>query len=103
MVWDTSGVEELAPIFVLVLLAVTAVAAVGVGAARFLAGGPRAVGHSPEALTAGDGWYRQALRMARLLERVRNDDMIRVTFPAELANEVDTALKRFWNDVDSDE
>ena len=95
--------EEVAAIVLLAIVAVIALVAAGAAAARALAGGPRPLGHSQAALTAGDNWYRQALRMARLLERIRNDEMIRVTFPAELTGEVDTALRRFWNDVDADE
>ncbi len=60
----------------------------------------RALANSPAvALGAGDGWYRHALRLARLLERLRRDDMVAITIPEDLKGEIDTALKRFWDDT----
>lgn len=57
----------------------------------------QALAHSPAvALGAGDGWYRHALRLARLLEQLRRDDMVAVMIPTEVKGEIDSALKRFW-------
>ncbi len=49
------------------------------------------------ALEAGDNWYRHAVTLARLLERLRRDDMVAVTIPDEAKSEIDAALKRFWD------
>ncbi len=49
------------------------------------------------ALELGDAWYRHALAMARLLERLRADDMVAVTIPGEVKAEIDAALARFWD------
>lgn len=49
------------------------------------------------ALQAGDLWYRDAVRMARLLEQLRRDDMVAVTIPLPVKNEIDEALRRFWD------
>jgi hypothetical protein len=49
------------------------------------------------ALEVGDRWYRHALAMARLLERLRADDMVAVTIPGEVKAEIDAALARFWD------
>jgi hypothetical protein len=49
------------------------------------------------ALEVGDHWYRHALALARLLERLRSDDMVAVTIPREVKSEIDAALKRFWD------
>ena len=49
------------------------------------------------ALEAGDNWYRHAVILARLLERLRRDDMVAVTIPDEAKSEIDAALKRFWD------
>ena len=58
----------------------------------------RAPGRSPAAaLDAGDSWYRHALRPARLLERLRRDDMVAVRVPRDVKGEIDTAPKRFWD------
>lgn len=58
----------------------------------------RVLARSPAtALDAADGWYRHALRLARLLERLRRDDMVAVTIPEDVKGEIDTALKRFWD------
>ncbi len=58
----------------------------------------RAVDRSPaSALQVGDMWYRQAVRIARLLEQVRRDDMIAVTIPPPVKREIDEALGQFWD------
>ena len=49
------------------------------------------------ALELGDNWYRHAVVLARLLERLRQDDMVAVTIPQDVKSEIDTALKRFWD------
>jgi hypothetical protein len=49
------------------------------------------------ALELGDTWYRHAVVLARLLERLRRDDMVAVTIPQDVKSEIDTALKRFWD------
>lgn len=60
-------------------------------------GSRRSLERSPQvALQAGDVWYRQAVRMARLLERVRRDDMVAVTIPPATKKEIDEALRQFW-------
>lgn len=53
---------------------------------------------SPQvALQVGDVWYRQAVRMARLLEQLRRDDMVAVTVPDATKQEIDDALGQFWD------
>ncbi len=49
------------------------------------------------ALELGDIWYRHAVVLARLLERLRRDDMVAVTIPQDVKSEIDRALKRFWD------
>ncbi len=49
------------------------------------------------ALEVGDTWYRHALVMARLLERLRADDMVAVTIPREVKADIDAALASFWD------
>ncbi len=49
------------------------------------------------ALELGDIWYRHAVALARLLERLRQDDMVAVTIPQDVKSEIDAALKRFWD------
>ena len=49
------------------------------------------------ALELGDMWYRHAVVLARLLERLRRDDMVAVTIPEDVKSEIDAALKRFWD------
>jgi len=59
----------------------------------------QALSRSPSlALEVGDQWYPQALRMARLLERLLADDMVRCTIPAGQQEEVRRALALFWAD-----
>jgi hypothetical protein len=48
------------------------------------------------ALELGDNWYRHAVVLARLLERLRRDDMVAVTIPQDMKAEIDAALQRFW-------
>lgn len=58
----------------------------------------RALERSPTvALAVGDLWYRRAVGMARLLEQVRRDDMISVMIPSSTKEEIDEALKQFWD------
>ena len=49
------------------------------------------------ALEAGDTWYRHAVTLARLLERLRRDDMVAVTMAKDVKLEIDAALERFWD------
>lgn len=49
------------------------------------------------ALELGDVWYRHAVVLARLLERLRRDEMVAVTIPEDAKSEIDSALKRFWD------
>ncbi|MDP9419414.1 MAG: hypothetical protein M3P53_04595 [Actinomycetota bacterium] len=49
------------------------------------------------ALELGDVWYRHAVILARLLERLRREDMVAVTIPQDVKCEIDSALKRFWD------
>ena len=57
----------------------------------------RSLERSPQiALQVGDLWYRQAVRMARLLEQLRRDDMVAVTVPDSTKQEIDEALSQFW-------
>lgn len=49
------------------------------------------------ALQVGDPWYRDAVRMARLLEQLRRDDMVAVTIPPPVKNQIDEALRQFWD------
>lgn len=50
------------------------------------------------ALEVGDQWYPQALRMARLLERLLADDMVRCTISPGQQEEIAKALATFWAD-----
>jgi len=50
------------------------------------------------ALEVGDQWYPQALRMARLLERLLADDLVRCTIPAGQQEEIAKTLALFWAD-----
>jgi|AntDryMetagUQ889_1029465.scaffolds.fasta_scaffold59455_2 hypothetical protein len=57
-----------------------------------------AVQRSPTAaLQVGDLWYRDAVHMARLLEQLRRDDMVAVTIPPPLKEQIDEALRQFWD------
>ena len=57
----------------------------------------RLAGSPAVALELGDTWYRHAVVLARLLERLRQDDMVAVTIPQDVKSQSDTALKRFWD------
>jgi len=59
----------------------------------------QALSRSPAlALQVGDQWYPQALHMARLLERLLADDMVRCTIPTGQQEEIRKTLAHFWAD-----
>jgi len=41
-------------------------------------------------------YYQQALRMARVLDRIETDDMIAVTIPAALRQQIRTLVETFY-------
>lgn len=41
-------------------------------------------------------YYQQALRMARVLDRIERDEMIAVTIPAELRQQIRTLVETFF-------
>ena len=58
----------------------------------------RRLARSPAlALEVGDQWYRHAVRLARLLERLQRDDMVAVTIPPDVKVEISAALDGFWS------
>lgn len=59
----------------------------------------RAISHSPtQALTTGDVWYKQALNMARLLERMKADPMLSGTWDTKTESDIAKVLNKFWED-----
>lgn len=45
-------------------------------------------------------YYQQALKMARILDRLERDDMIAVTIPADLRQEIRTVVETFFEGGD---
>lgn len=57
----------------------------------------RSLERSPtRALTGNDHWYKQSLRLVRLLSKIQSDEMLWPVFPESLRDQVEVELERFW-------